>query len=49
MSNYQTERPPLIDEMPDSSRVKNIKSSWIESTVSSKNCFLSGRGSSYGT
>eukprot|EP00347_Sterkiella_histriomuscorum_P004425 403360507 len=33
----------------DSSRVKNIKSSWVEQTTSINSCFLNGRGSSYGT
>ena len=35
--------------MPDSARIKNIKSTWVEQTTVGKNCYLTGRGSSYGT
>lgn len=43
-SNYGKYNQPL-----NTSKAKEIKSNWVDQTTSGKSCFLTGRGSTYGT
>lgn len=55
IENYQTNNPNLIDENQAAydgflnQKSAKIKSSWVETTTSGKSCFLTGRGTNYGT